>query len=69
MFGMNVHRALIASGATTSGASVHLVEADYDIGPVIAQRTVPVLSSDVPESLAERVQIAAGTLPCLFTVA
>lgn len=62
MFGMNVHRAVIAAGAITSGASVHVVEADYDTGPVIAQRAVPVHATDSPESLAERVQSAERTL-------
>lgn len=62
MFGMNVHRAVIAAGATTSGASVHVVNADYDSGPVVAQRTVPVDPTDTVESLAARVQTAERAL-------
>lgn len=62
MFGMNVHRAVIAANVTSSGASVHLVEADYDTGPVIAQSVVAVHSTDTPESLAERVQAAERAL-------
>jgi len=56
MYGDHVHRAVIASGERTSGASVHLVVAEYDAGPVIAQRTVDVRSDDTVETLAQRVQ-------------
>ena len=55
MYGMNVHRAVLASGATTSGASVHLVDDEYDHGRVLLQKTVPVLPDDTPDSLAARV--------------
>jgi len=55
MYGIRVHRAVLASGAAESGATVHLVNAEYDQGPVLAQRRVPVLSGDSPESLADRV--------------
>ena len=55
MFGMNVHRAVIASGETETGISIHLVDADYDTGRVIAQAKVPVLPSDTPETLCDRV--------------
>jgi phosphoribosylglycinamide formyltransferase-1 len=56
MFGLNVHRAVIAAGERTTGVSVHLVDADYDTGPVIAQTTVPVEPGDTAETLAARVQ-------------
>jgi phosphoribosylglycinamide formyltransferase-1 len=56
MFGMHVHRAVLAAGDVTSGASIHLVEHDYDSGPVIAQASVPVEPADTPETLAARVQ-------------
>lgn len=56
MYGMHVHRAVLAAGDTTSGVSVHVVTAEYDAGPVIARREVPVVAGDTPESLAERVQ-------------
>jgi len=55
MYGMRVHRAVLASGATESGATVHLVDEVYDRGPVLAQGRVPVLPGDTPESLAARV--------------
>jgi phosphoribosylglycinamide formyltransferase 1 len=56
MYGMHVHRAVLAAGEKVTGVSVHVVTAEYDAGPVIAQREVPVAPADTPESLAERVQ-------------
>ncbi|HWK89266.1 MAG TPA: phosphoribosylglycinamide formyltransferase [Longimicrobium sp.] len=55
MYGMRVHRAVIASGARISGATVHLVDERYDEGAILAQWPVPVLPADTPESLAARV--------------
>ena len=55
MYGHRVHQAVIASGATLSGATVHFVDEQFDRGPIIAQRTVPVLPDDTAESLAHRV--------------
>ncbi len=55
MYGQRVHQAVLASGALESGATVHLVDEDYDRGAVLAQARVPVLPDDTPERLAERV--------------
>ena len=55
MYGRRVHEAVLASGVPTSGATVHYVDEEYDRGPIIAQRTVPVLPDDTPETLAARV--------------
>ena len=55
MYGKRVHAAVLAAGAEESGASVHFVDEEYDRGPVVAQRRVPVLQGDTPESLAARV--------------
>jgi phosphoribosylglycinamide formyltransferase-1 len=55
MYGQRVHRAVLASGARESGATVHLVDEVYDRGPVLAQARVPVLPGDTPERLAARV--------------
>lgn len=55
MYGRRVHEAVLASGVTVSGASVHYVTEEYDRGPVIAQWPVPVLRDDAPETLAARV--------------
>src|SRR6266566_3528801 len=55
MYGARVHEAVIASGARESGVTVHLVDNEYDRGPIVAQWRVPVDASDTPESLAARV--------------
>lgn len=55
MYGARVHRAVLESRATTSGATVHLVTPEYDRGAIVAQRSVPVLPGDTPETLAARV--------------
>jgi formyltetrahydrofolate-dependent phosphoribosylglycinamide formyltransferase len=55
MYGRRVHRAVLASGATVTGATVHLVDEEYDHGPIVAQWPVPVAPGDTAESLAARV--------------
>jgi formyltetrahydrofolate-dependent phosphoribosylglycinamide formyltransferase len=55
MYGRRVHEKVLASGATTSGATVHYVDEEYDQGPIIAQSSIPVLPGDTPELLAARV--------------
>lgn len=55
MFGARVHRAVIDSGATVSGCTVHFVDEQYDHGPIILQRTCPVLPDDDVDHLADRV--------------
>ncbi|MEZ4412549.1 MAG: phosphoribosylglycinamide formyltransferase [Gemmatimonadales bacterium] len=55
MYGKRVHEAVIASGATESGPTVHLVDEVYDRGAILAQRRVPVLPGDTPAALAARV--------------
>jgi phosphoribosylglycinamide formyltransferase-1 len=55
MYGARVHEAVIASGAKESGVTVHLVDDEYDRGPIVAQWRVPVEPTDTPESLAARV--------------
>jgi len=62
MFGMNVHRAVLAAGRNSSGATVHWVDENYDTGAVIAQVRVPVEAGDCAESLAARVQAAEREL-------
>jgi len=53
--GLNTHARAIASLATEHGASVHFVTPELDAGPIVIQGRVPVLPSDTPESLAQRV--------------
>jgi len=55
MYGARVHEAVIASGATETGVTVHLVDDEYDRGPILAQWRVRVDKSDTAESLAARV--------------
>lgn len=62
MFGDRVHEAVLASGRTVSGATVHVVTADYDEGPVVAQAEVPVLPGDDVPALRARVQAAEKAL-------
>jgi len=55
MYGHFVHEAVIASGVKISGATVHLVDEEYDRGPIVLQKTVAVDERDTPESLAAKV--------------
>jgi len=55
MYGDRVHRAVLASGAAVSGATVHYVDEEYDRGPIVAQWPVPVHAGDTLETLAARV--------------
>ncbi len=55
MYGHHVHEAVMAYGAKISGCTVHFVDNQYDHGPIILQRTVPVLENDTADSLAGRV--------------
>lgn len=55
MYGARVHEAVIASGATETGVTVHLVDNEYDRGPILAQWRVRVDESDTVETLAARV--------------
>ena len=54
-YGMKVHEAVLEAGCKVSGVTIHLVNEKYDRGAIIAQRTLPVLDDDNPESLASRV--------------
>ena len=58
MYGMHVHRAVLESGEAESGATVHLVDAEYDHGRILDQLRVPVLLGDTPEELQKRVYAA-----------
>lgn len=55
MYGQHVHRAALEYGVKVSGCTVHFVDNQYDHGPILLQRTVPVLDDDTPETLAARV--------------
>ncbi|MGB1841387.1 MAG: phosphoribosylglycinamide formyltransferase [Longimicrobiales bacterium] len=55
MYGMNVHRAVAASDALTTGATVHFVDDAYDQGAILGQWHVAHLPGDAPEDIAARV--------------
>ncbi len=54
-YGHHVHEAVLAYGAKVSGCTVHFADNQYDHGPIILQRPVPVLDDDTPDTLAARV--------------
>jgi len=54
-YGLRVHEAVLEFGAKVSGCTVHFVDNQYDHGPIILQRVVPVEENDSPDSLAARV--------------
>lgn len=56
-YGLHVHETVLAAGDRETGISIHVVDAEYDHGPVIAQCTVPVLDNDTPASLQARVLV------------
>ena len=58
MYGMHVHRAVLASGERESGCTVHLVDNEFDHGRKLAESRVRVLPDDSPESLQQRVYAA-----------
>lgn len=54
-YGHHVHEAVIASGVKLTGCTVHFADNEYDHGPIILQRAVPVLDDDTPDDVAARV--------------
>lgn len=54
-YGNHVHQAVLKYGAKLSGCTVHFVDNEYDHGPIILQKTVPVLESDTADKLNDRV--------------
>ena len=78
LYGRRVHAAVLAAGETVSGPTIHLVDEEYDRGPIVAQAEVEVRPDDTPETLQARVvarepalyievlqRIVAGSLPRL----
>ena len=62
-YGRRVHEAVAAAGDLTSGASIHLVDSDYDTGPVIARQSVPLEPGDTAEAIERKV---TAIEPALF---
>lgn len=57
MHGINVHKSVIASGDKKSGATVHLVNENYDEGGILSQVVVNVSENETPKSLADKVLV------------
>lgn len=55
MFGHHVHQAVIDHGCKFTGCTVHFLDNSYDTGPIVLQRTCPVLDDDTADTLARRV--------------
>jgi formyltetrahydrofolate-dependent phosphoribosylglycinamide formyltransferase len=55
MYGHHVHEAVLAAGETESGCTVLVADHEYDHGPSVVERRVPVLPGDTPDTLAARV--------------
>jgi phosphoribosylglycinamide formyltransferase-1 len=56
MYGRRVHQAVLDAGMTETAIVIHLVDGDYDRGPELARRAVPIEAGDTAESLEERVK-------------
>ncbi len=54
-YGLHVHEAALRYGVKLSGATVHFVSEECDGGPIIAQKSVPVMENDTPETLQRRI--------------
>jgi folate-dependent phosphoribosylglycinamide formyltransferase PurN len=62
LYGDRVHRAVLGAGVKVTGCTVHLVDDQYDHGPIVAQTAVEVRDDDTPATLAHRVQEAERRL-------
>jgi phosphoribosylglycinamide formyltransferase-1 len=56
-YGIHVHEAVLAAGERETGATVHLVEGEYDQGTILSQCRVPVYTGDTADTLAQRVLV------------
>ena len=55
--GLDAQRQALEHGARISGATVHLVAAELDSGPIVLQAAVPVLDTDTVETLSARILV------------
>jgi phosphoribosylglycinamide formyltransferase-1 len=72
LYGLRVHEAVLASGDAETGATVHIVETDYDSGPILAQTRIDVRPDDTAQRLERRVkccerELLLNTLRTLVT--
>lgn len=56
MYGMRVHKLVLEHGCKVTGCTVHIVNENYDMGPIIAQACVHITDEDTAESIATKVQ-------------
>jgi phosphoribosylglycinamide formyltransferase 1 len=64
MYGRRVHQAVLDSGDTETGVTIHLVTNDYDTGDIIAQCVVPVMPGDTVTSIEKRVKAIEKRMIC-----
>lgn len=55
--GLNAQKQALEHGVTITGATVHIVDAELDAGPIVMQAAVPVLPADTVDSLAARILV------------
>jgi len=55
--GLHTHARAIEAGCKVAGCTVHIVRAELDNGPILAQATVPVYEDDTPDTLAARILV------------
>jgi len=60
--GLEAWKQALAAGEKVTGCTVHYVDEEIDHGDIIAQREVPILPNDTPETLHARIQIAEHEL-------
>ena len=54
-YGLKVHEAALKRGVKVTGATVHIVTAEADAGPILLQKAVEICADDTPETLQRRV--------------
>ena len=57
MYGMNVHNAVVANKESETGITIHYVNEFYDEGTIIFQAKTPVLKTDTPQDVADKIYI------------
>lgn len=55
MYGLHVHEAVVANGESVTGATVHLVDEEFDQGTIVLQKQVAIAPGDTPEIVATKV--------------